>query len=78
VRVFAAAPIEVARFGIAVSLRCTDGSERTFRLVSEDEADPANGLVSWAAPLGNTLTGKLTGDEAEVLGRTAEIIALAP
>jgi transcription elongation GreA/GreB family factor len=74
----AVAPIEVARFGISVSLRFEDGTERVFRIVGEDEADPARGLVSWAAPLGRALTGKTAGDEAEVLGRTAEIVALLP
>src|SRR5258706_11272847 len=61
----AVAPIDVARFGIAVSLRFEDGTERAFRIVGEDEADPARGLVSWAAPLGRNLTGKTVGDEVE-------------
>jgi transcription elongation GreA/GreB family factor len=74
----AAAPIEVVRFGVAVSLRFEDGTERAFRIVGEDEADPARGLVSWAAPLGKLLTGRSVGDEVEVLGRTAEIVALNP
>ena len=70
------APIKVARFGVGVSLRFEDGTERVFRIVGEDEADPPRGLVSWAAPLGRTLTGKTTGDEVQVLGQTAEIVAL--
>ena len=74
----AVAPIEVARFGTSVSLRFADGTERAFRIVGEDEADPARGLVSWASPLGRTLTGKTADDEVEVLGRTAEIVALSP
>jgi transcription elongation GreA/GreB family factor len=74
----AVAPIEVVRFGTEVSLRFEDGGERAFRIVGEDEADPARGLVSWAAPLGRTLTGKTAGDKVEVLGRTAEIVALLP
>jgi transcription elongation GreA/GreB family factor len=74
----ATAPIDTVRFGVSVTLRFADDSQRTFRIVGEDEADPARGLVSWAAPLGRALTGKGVGDEAEVLGRTAEIIALAP
>ena len=74
----AAAPLEVVRFGTQVSLRFEDGAERAFRIVGEDEADPARGLVSWAAPLGRALTGKTAGDEVEVLGRTAEIVALLP
>ena len=73
----AVAPIEAARFGVSVSLRLADGTERMFRIVGEDEADPARGLVSWAAPLGRVLTGKAAGDEVEVLGQTAEIVALS-
>jgi len=71
-------PIEVVRFGVAVLLRFEDGTERAFRIVGEDEADPARGLVSWAAPLGKILTGRSAGDEVEVLGQTAEIVALTP
>jgi transcription elongation GreA/GreB family factor len=74
----AIAPIEVVRFGTQVSVRFEDGGERAFRIVGEDEADPARGLVSWAAPLGRILTGKTAGDEVEVLGQTAEIVALLP
>jgi transcription elongation GreA/GreB family factor len=72
------APIETARFGAEVTVRFDDGSERSFRIVGEDQADPGRGLVSWVAPLGRALTGKAVGDAAEVLGRTAEICRLAP
>jgi transcription elongation GreA/GreB family factor len=54
-----------------------DGTQRSFRLVGEDEADPAKGLVSWVAPLGKLLTGRAVGDEVQVVGRAAKIIALA-
>jgi transcription elongation GreA/GreB family factor len=74
----AAAPVELVRFGVDVTVRFEDGTERTFRIVGEDEADPGRGLVSWVAPLGRALTGKAVGDAAEVLGRTAEICRLAP
>ena len=74
----AVAPIDIARFGISVSLRFEDGAERVFRIVGEDEADPARGLVSWAAPLGRTLIGKTVGGEVEVLGGAAKIVALLP
>lgn len=70
-----AAP-EVVRFGVTVTVRFGDGSERSFKLVGEDEADPARGLLSWVAPLAKALTGKELGDELEVLGRPAEIVEL--
>lgn len=73
----AALPIDAVRFGVSVTLRFEDGGERVFRIVGEDEADPARGLVSFVAPLGRELTGKAIGDEVRLLGRTAEIVALA-
>ncbi len=71
-----AATPDAVRFGVRVTVRFADGSERAFRLVGEDEADPARGLVSWASPIGTTLMGAVVGDELEVLGRPAEIISL--
>lgn len=71
-----AATPDAVRFGVRVTVRFADGSERAFRLVGEDEADPARGLVSWASPVGTTLMGAVVGDELEVLGRPAEIISL--
>jgi transcription elongation GreA/GreB family factor len=64
------------RFGVRVQLRFDDGSERSFRLVGEDEADPAGGMISWVSPIGESLTGCEEGDEVHVLGRRAEIVAL--
>jgi transcription elongation GreA/GreB family factor len=72
-------PVEVVRFGTRVTLQCDDGSERVlFRIVGEDEADPVRGLVSWVAPLGKSLIGKIVGDEVLLLGHRAEIAAIAP
>jgi transcription elongation GreA/GreB family factor len=67
---------DVVRFGVRVKLLFDDGTERAFRLVGEDEADPARGLVSWASPLGAALIGKAIDDEVEAMGRRAEIVAL--
>jgi len=67
---------DVARFGVNVSLLFDDGTERAFRLVGEDEAEPTCGLVSWVSPLGRALVGKRIGDEVEAMGRNAEIVAL--
>jgi transcription elongation GreA/GreB family factor len=61
---------------VNVSLLFDDSTERAFRLVGEDEAEPACGLVSWVSPLGRTLVGKRIGDEVEAMGRNAEIVAL--
>jgi transcription elongation GreA/GreB family factor len=67
---------DTVRFGVEVRLRLEDGSERTFRLVGEDEADPARGLISWVSPLGATLMGHEPGDSLRVLDMNAEIVGL--
>jgi transcription elongation GreA/GreB family factor len=67
---------DVVRFGVSVLLQFQDGSNRDFRLVGEDEADPANGLLSWAAPVGKALIGRRAGDVLEVFGRDAKIVEL--
>jgi len=71
-----AADLDVARFGVRVTLRFRDGKERSLRIVGEDEADPARGLVSWVAPIGSALTGAAVGDELEILGGHATVVAL--
>ncbi len=73
-----AAQPDTVRFGVEVRLRLQDGSERTFRLVGEDEADPARGLISWVSPLGATLMGHEPGDLLRVLDTNAEIVELRP
>jgi transcription elongation GreA/GreB family factor len=67
---------EIVRFGVTVSVRFEDGGTRQYRLVGEDEAEPAAGLVSWTAPLGSALIGKRSGDQVQLGGRQAQIIAM--
>ena len=64
------------RFGLRVTLRLDDGSELAFRLVGEDEADPAAGLLSFASPVGEALMSQAVGDTVELMGRPAVIIAI--
>jgi transcription elongation GreA/GreB family factor len=65
------------RFGATVTLQLTDASSLTFTLVGEDEADPAHGLISWASPIGQSLLGHEVGDEVDLPGRRAEVMAIA-
>jgi transcription elongation GreA/GreB family factor len=48
--------------GMQVMIEYPDGRRQPFTIVGEDEADPVNGLVSWASPLGEALLGKREGD----------------
>lgn len=61
------APTEVA-FGTAVTIRRDDGGTARYRIVGEDEADPARGLLSWASPLAEALLGAEAGDRVELAG----------
>jgi transcription elongation GreA/GreB family factor len=67
---------EVVRFGVDVQLQLNDGKGLDFRLVGEDEADPAKGLLSWTSPVGKALIGRRVGDVLEVFGQQARIIEL--
>jgi transcription elongation GreA/GreB family factor len=64
-------------FGCTVTFERDDGRTQNFRIVGEDEADPAKGSVSYVSPLAQALLGKRVGDEAMVAGQGVEITALA-
>jgi transcription elongation GreA/GreB family factor len=66
----------VVRFGSTVTIDREDGRRQIFRIVGEDEADPAAGAVSYISPLARALMGKSPGDEAAVAGGAAEIVAI--
>lgn len=68
-------PVKI-RFGMRVALREDDGSERSFVLVGEDEANPATGRISWASPVGQLLLGNEVGDEIQLQGKRAEIVRI--
>ena len=64
------------QFGSAVSLADDDGRHRTYRIVGEDEADPAQGSISYVSPLAKALIGKGIGETVRAGRRDAEIIAI--
>jgi len=61
------------RFGGSVTIEREDGRTQTWRILGEDEADPANGSVSHVSPLARALLGKRIGDEAVVNGQEVEV-----
>ena len=71
-----AAPGVVA-FGRSVTFERADGRRQTFRIVGEDEADAAQGSVSYVSPLAKALAGKRAGDAAIVAGQEVEIVAVS-
>lgn len=66
----------VLRFGGLVSIEREDGRAQTWRIVGEDEADPAKGSVSHVSPLARAVLGKRVGDEVMVAGQSVEIVAV--
>lgn len=69
-------PADQVLFGRKVTLEREDGRRQVFRIVGEDEADPAAGAISYIAPLAKAVLGKSVGDTAEVAGAEVEIIAV--
>jgi transcription elongation GreA/GreB family factor len=73
------APPDAAQvhFGSTVTIARDDGRRQTFRIVGEDEADPAHGTLSYVAPLARSLMGRQVGDVVPVGEAEAEIVAIA-
>ena len=67
---------DAARFGSTVTLVREDGRRQSFRIVGEDEADPADGSISYACPLARAVLGRSAGDVAVVAGEEVEIEAV--
>ena len=64
------------RFGTSVTIQRDDGREQTFRIVGEDEADPAQGSISHVSPLARAMFGKRVGDVVAAGAGEAEIIRI--
>jgi transcription elongation GreA/GreB family factor len=57
-----------------------DGGERLIRIVGDDEADPAAGLIAFSAPLARALIGAMEGETVSLPGRpdAVEVIEIFP
>ncbi len=62
-----------AGFGSTVSFERADGRQQTYRIVGDDEADPATGSVSYVSPLARAVMGKRVGDVVALAGQEIEI-----
>ena len=63
-------------FGSTVTFEREDGRTQRFRIVGEDEADPAKGAVSYVSPLAQALLGRKVGDVAMVAGAEVEVVEI--
>ena len=69
-------PAGTVQFGRTVEIERGDGRRQTFRIVGEDEADPAQGRISYVSPLARLLLGKTLEDVVELNGDEVEVIAV--
>lgn len=74
-------PRDRVGYGSRVTLLDTArGDETTYQIVTAEEADAANGLISTASPIGRALLNKRPGDEVRVQTpagpRTFELVKL--
>jgi transcription elongation GreA/GreB family factor len=65
------------RFGCALTIRRDDGRNQTYRIVGEDEADPAHGTISYVSPVARAPMGKGVGDVVRAGSSDVEIVAIA-
>jgi len=63
----------VVRFGARVGVEDEDGQRKVYLLVGPDEADPAQGKVSFQAPLGRALLKRRLGDTVIVRRPVGEL-----
>ena len=60
-------PTDSAAYGSTVVLFDLEKEEKvTYKLVTSEESDPENGLISTVSPIGQALMGKEEGDEIRV------------
>ncbi|MDB5446597.1 MAG: transcription elongation factor [Phenylobacterium sp.] len=69
-------PAGQVQFGRTVEIEREDGRRQSYRIVGEDEADPAKGSISYVAPLARALLGRQAGDVVEVNGAEVEVVAV--
>lgn len=60
-------PTDKIAYGSTVVLFDLDRDEKiTYKLVTSEESDPDNGLISTSSPIGQVLMGREEGDEVKV------------
>jgi transcription elongation GreA/GreB family factor len=65
------------QFGSKVTIEREDGRRQTYRLVGEDEADPAHGTLSYVSPVAQALMGKPVGETVQAGAGEVTIIEIS-
>jgi transcription elongation GreA/GreB family factor len=66
-------PADQVQFGRTVDIEREDGRRQSYRIVGEDEADPAQGRISYVSPLARGLLGRRVGEVVAVNGAEVEV-----
>ena len=64
---------DVVRFGASVTLVDENGKTSSYRIVGPDEANPAEGRISFQSPLGQSLMKRKVGDTVLVRRPAGEL-----
>ena len=64
------------QFGSTAPIVRDDGRRQTFRIVGEDEAEPAEGTLSYVSPVARALLNKSVGDVIQAGSGEAEIVEI--
>jgi len=64
------------QFGSTATIVRDDGRRQTFRIVGEDEAEPAEGTLSYVSPVARALLNKSVGDVIQAGSGEAEIVEI--
>jgi transcription elongation GreA/GreB family factor len=67
---------EKVHFGSTVTIEREDGRHQRWRIVGEDEADPAQHTISHVSPLARALVNKVVGDAVDVNGGEVVIVKI--
>lgn len=68
---------EAVQFGRTVEIEREDGRRQSFRIVGEDEADPAQGRISYVSPLARALLGTAVEEVIELNGGEVEVVSVS-
>jgi transcription elongation GreA/GreB family factor len=63
-------------FASTVTIARNDGRRQTFRIVGEDEAEPAKGTIPYVSPLARALVGKAVGDVVRLGEGEVEVLEI--
>ena len=67
---------DTVQFGRTFEIEREDGRRQAFRVVGEDEADPARGSISYVSPLAQAALGKTVGEMFRMAGAEVEIVGV--